>query len=133
MFELSVLTPQGATLENLQVDEVTAPGVQGEFGVLPGHIPFISATRAGVLSYRKGGERGRVAVGPGYVEVDMKGGVAVLVRKAILADKVDAGAAEQQQRDLEGRLTAAGLPPGERTLLEEDLAWARAQQEAKRS
>mgnify|MGYP000612005789 CR=1 FL=1 len=81
MFELSVVTPQGPTLESVQVDEVTAPGVEGEFGVLPGHIPFISATKAGVLSYRKGGETSRVAVGPGYVEVDMKGAVAVLVRK----------------------------------------------------
>lgn len=132
MFELSVVTPQGPTLESVQVDEVTAPGVEGEFGVLPGHIPFISATKAGVLSYRKGGETSRVAVGPGFVEVDMKGAVAVLVRKAVVASKVDTAAVEQQQRELEAKLAGSGLSDAERVTLREELAFAEAQKDAGR-
>ena len=42
---LSVTTPQGALVE-ADVDEVTAPGALGEFGVLPGHVPFLSALAA---------------------------------------------------------------------------------------
>ena len=66
---LSVVTPTGVAFEQ-QVDEVTVPGLLGEFGVLPGHIAVLSAVKAGVLSYRAGTERGRLAVGEGFAEVD---------------------------------------------------------------
>ena len=135
MFELSVVTPQGALAgaAAVQVDEVTAPGAAGEFGVLPGHIPFISATKAGVLTYRKGGEKTRVAVGPGFVEVDMKGGVVVLVQRAVLGDKIDGDKAAEQQRDLEAKLAGGGVSEADRQRLQDDLAWAKAQQDARRA
>ena len=48
---LDVVTPQRPAL-NAEVDEVTAPGVRGEFGVLPGHTPFLTALKAGMLTWR---------------------------------------------------------------------------------
>ncbi len=65
--ELEIVTPKGRALAE-SVDEVTAPSVQGEFGVLPGHLPTVSAIRAGLVSYRQGNETKKVAVGPGFAE-----------------------------------------------------------------
>ncbi len=134
---LQVVTPAGVVLSQ-QVDEVTLPGKLGEFGILPGHIALLSATRAGVLSYRSGDERGRLALGPGFAEVDGKGAVVALVKKAVRPAKIDRGAAESQLREAETKLAKSGdgkaaLPPAERALVEEDLAWAQAQLDALRS
>ena len=49
--QLEVLTPQRTAL-NAEVDEVTVPGLAGEFGVLPGHTPFLTALKEGTLSWR---------------------------------------------------------------------------------
>ena len=47
--QLTVTTPRGYLVQ-IEVDEIAAPGVEGEFGVLPGHIPFMSVLKPGVLS-----------------------------------------------------------------------------------
>jgi F-type H+-transporting ATPase subunit epsilon len=65
--QLDIVTPRGRAL-TAAVDEVTAPSVAGEFGVLPGHLPLLAALRTGIVSYRQGGETKRVAVGPGFAE-----------------------------------------------------------------
>jgi F-type H+-transporting ATPase subunit epsilon len=65
--ELEIVTPRGRALK-ASVDEVTAPSVNGEFGVLPGHLPLLSALRTGLISYRQGSETTRCAVGPGFAE-----------------------------------------------------------------
>jgi F-type H+-transporting ATPase subunit epsilon len=131
---LSVVTPNGVVYKQ-QVDEVTVPGLVGEFGVLPGHIAMISALRGGVLSYRtSSGERGRLAIGAGFAEVDGKDTIAVLVKRAARADKVDRAEAEQLLGEASGKLGKAGsLSAAERELAEEDRAWAQAQLDALRS
>jgi F-type H+-transporting ATPase subunit epsilon len=75
---LTVVTPQGEVLDSDGVDEIIAPGVLGEFGVLPGHVPMLAATRAGVLRVRRGSGRDVFAVGPGYAEVGGADRVVVL-------------------------------------------------------
>lgn len=65
---LQIVTPDGVKLRT-QVSELTAPSVDGEFGVLPGHRPLLAALRTGIVSYREGGEEHRAAVGAGFVEV----------------------------------------------------------------
>jgi F-type H+-transporting ATPase subunit epsilon len=65
---LEVVTPKGVAFSG-EADEVIAPGVEGEFGVLPGHTPFLSALKAGTLTWRKGGEKSSLTVGAGYAEV----------------------------------------------------------------
>jgi F-type H+-transporting ATPase subunit epsilon len=65
--QLEIVTPRGPALTTL-VDEVTAPSVAGEFGVLPGHLPLLAALRIGIVSYRQGGETKRCAVGGGFAE-----------------------------------------------------------------
>ncbi len=51
------------------VDEVVAPGVLGEFGVLPGHVPFITLLAEGEVRYRKGSSEQKLPVEGGLAEV----------------------------------------------------------------
>lgn len=65
--ELEIVTPKGRALA-ASVDEVTAPSVKGEFGVLPGHLPVVAALRTGLVTYRQGSESKKVAVAQGFAE-----------------------------------------------------------------
>jgi F-type H+-transporting ATPase subunit epsilon len=65
--QLEIVTPRGRALA-AQVDEVTAPSVSGEFGVLPGHLPLLAALRTGIVTYRQGSDTKRCAVGAGFAE-----------------------------------------------------------------
>jgi F-type H+-transporting ATPase subunit epsilon len=65
--QLEVVTPKGRAL-TASVDEVTAPSVEGEFGMLPGHVPLLAALRTGIVTYRQGAETKRCAVGSGFAE-----------------------------------------------------------------
>ena len=65
---LEVVTPDKLLLSQ-QVDEVIAPGSEGEFGVLPGHCHFLSTLRIGELRYRVGDLTNHMAVLWGYAEV----------------------------------------------------------------
>lgn len=67
-FILEIVTP-ARRLFSKEVDEMTAPGAFGEFGVLAGHTPVITTLTAGVLTYKKGAELGRIAIGKGYAEI----------------------------------------------------------------
>src|SRR5262245_28470676 len=95
---LSVTTPRGALVET-EADEVTAPGVLGEFGILPSHVPFLSALRPGVLVYRQQNTSHTLAVGEGVLEVARADGgekVLVLVDQAVTAHEIDRAAAEKE-------------------------------------
>lgn len=65
--ELEIVTPKGRALST-SVDEVTAPSVSGEFGVLPGHLPVLAALRTGLVTYRVGQDSKRCAIGAGFAE-----------------------------------------------------------------
>ena len=82
---LEIVTPSGVVVRE-QVDEVEAPGVEGHFGVLPGHRPFMSQLRAGELRYRTGKQNHYVAVHWGFAEV-LPHKVTVLVETAERAER----------------------------------------------
>lgn len=66
--ELEIVTPDGVKLRE-KVTTLTAPSVDGEFGVLPGHRPLLAALAAGIVRYHSGSEEHTVAVGTGFVEL----------------------------------------------------------------
>ena len=84
---LEIVTPDRLVLSE-EVDEVTAPGVEGEFGVLPGHTPFLTTLKVGELTYRKGKDVHHMAVSWGYAEVTPKK-VTVLAEAAEVAAEID--------------------------------------------
>ena len=67
--QLKITTPSGTQFAE-EVDEFTAPSVDGEFGVLPAHRPLLAGLKTGIVSYRMGNEQFQVAVGPGFVKVE---------------------------------------------------------------
>ncbi|MEO7111812.1 MAG: ATP synthase F1 subunit epsilon [Polyangiaceae bacterium] len=87
--ELEIVTPKGRALKKT-VEEVRAPSVEGEFGVLPGHLPLLAALRTGIVTYREGTAEHRVAVGTGFAEVgpvrDEKGADTGETKVVILTD-----------------------------------------------
>ena len=89
---LEMVTPYKRVLSE-EVDEVTAPGSIGEFGVLPDHTSLLTTLKVGELTYKKGNETFHVAVNWGYVEVE-DNVMTVLVETAEPADQIDVGRAK---------------------------------------
>ena len=65
---LRVVTPIELVVDE-QVDEVIAPGEVGEFGVLPGHEPFVTTLQNGELKYRVGGVEEKIKIEGGLADV----------------------------------------------------------------
>jgi F-type H+-transporting ATPase subunit epsilon len=85
--DLEIVTPKGRAL-SLEVDEVTAPSVEGEFGVLPGHLPLLAALHTGIVTYRQGSESKRCAVGRGFAEAGPDK-VSILTDRYIEREQID--------------------------------------------
>ncbi len=92
---LEIVTPEKFLLKE-NVDEVTAPGIEGEFGVLPGHTPFLTTLKIGEISYKKGSEVKYIAVSWGYVEVEPSK-VTILAETAEMAEDIDIKRAEEEK------------------------------------
>mgnify|MGYP000333178897 CR=1 FL=1 len=84
---LELVTPAKQVLSE-SVDEITAPGTMGQFGVLPGHTPMLTTLEVGELSYRKDSQTFYVAVNWGYVEIE-EDRVTILVETAEVEDEID--------------------------------------------
>lgn len=84
---LEIVTPDGVKLKE-EVSELTAPGADGEFGVLPSHRPMLAALETGMVGYIQGGKRTVVAVGAGFFEVQSDHAV-VLTDRFITKDAID--------------------------------------------
>jgi F-type H+-transporting ATPase subunit epsilon len=90
--KLEIVTPE-EKIYSEDVDMVTLPGSEGEFGVFPKHVPLLTALKPGELRVRKDGRETYLAVGEGFVEVKADG-VSVLTDMALEAEKIDIAAAE---------------------------------------
>jgi F-type H+-transporting ATPase subunit epsilon len=103
--DLEIVTPKGRAL-SVQVDEVTAPSVQGEFGVLPGHLPIVAATRTGLVTYRQGSETKTVAVGPGFAEAGQNK-LLILAEEYIEKPQIDPVLVRKELAEIEAKLEKA--------------------------
>ena len=99
---LEIVTPTRVLYEG-KVDEVVAPGIEGEFGVLPGHTPFLTFLATGVLSYKVDGIEKFVAVDGGFIEVTPTRVIAI-VDEAEHAEDIDLSEAERMKEEAEQRL-----------------------------
>jgi F-type H+-transporting ATPase subunit epsilon len=90
--KLEIVTPE-EKIYSEDVDMVTLPGSEGEFGVFPKHVPLLTALTPGELRVRKNGRETSLAVGEGFIEVKADG-VSVLTDMALEAEKIDVAAAE---------------------------------------
>ncbi len=104
--DVDLVTPKGVVAHE-ETDGLTAPGEEGEFELLPGHVPLLVALKAGVLVIGEK-NRARYAVSQGYLRVDPNGRVEVLVEQAMPAGEVDVESARTDLKAAEGELAKWG-------------------------
>ncbi len=124
---LSIVTPQG-TVAITDAQQVIMPGKLGEFGVLEGHIPFLSALRPGIVRYTdESGEARRLAVGTGFAEVGASEKVLVLTDLSATPDEIDADEVRSELEEAEAVLKEwDGELNAEHRELQEKAEWAQA-------
>ena len=119
---LEVVTPDRKVVST-EADVVVCPGVEGQFGVLFGHVPFLSALEIGEMYYRDGGKIEFLAVSGGFAEVT-GAKVTVVAEAAEFGREIDIERARRAEERAAKRLAMA------RT---ENIDWARAEAALRRS
>ena len=100
--KLEIITPEGTVYAD-DVEMVTLPGIVGEMGVLPQHVPLMTQMVPGEIIVRKNGRDTFIATGEGLIAVEARR-VSVLTDLAIAADRIDEAKAEEARRRAEARL-----------------------------
>ena len=102
---LEIVTPQGLVFSE-EVDEVTASGSEGEFGILPGHVPFVTTLKVGILASKTGNATRYFFVNWGYAEAGAEK-VLILADSAELSEEIDLERAKAAMKRAEERLKKA--------------------------
>lgn len=127
--KLEIVTPE-AKIYSEDVDMVTLPGVDGEMGIYPMHVPLMTQVVAGEVAVRKGAQENLLAVGDGFVQITGDR-VAILTDMAIKADDIDETKAEEARKRAEARLQEK-LSDEESAAVQAALAHSLAQLHVKR-
>lgn len=101
--KLTIVTPEAQVFSD-DVEMVTLPGVDGELGIFPMHVPLMTQIVPGEIAVRKNGEDLFLAVGEGFVEITADH-VSVISDMAIQAANIDEAKVEEARRRAESRLT----------------------------
>ena len=103
VFALEIVTPERVVYSG-QVTSLQAPGTEGSFGVMAGHMPLLASLDIGVLRFAdEGGEGVQMAVSGGFAEVGRER-VTVLAETAESAGEIDVQRAESSRQRAEERL-----------------------------
>ncbi len=97
-----IITPE-ETVYSEDVEMVTLPGIAGQMGIYPNHVPLMTQMVPGEIIVRKDGRDTFIASGEGLIEVTAKR-VEVLTDLAVAADRIDEAKAEEARRRAEARL-----------------------------
>lgn len=130
ILQVNLVTPKGV-IAHTEADSVQAPGELGEFELLPGHIPMLTALKPGVLTIGTKA-RARYAVASGYLRVDPSGAVEILVEQAQPAKDIDAESAKKDLATAEAEIAKWGDKPadGDYVNLQARVGWAKARLDA---
>lgn len=102
---LEIVTPEARVYSDT-VDNVVIPTVEGEIGVLPGHIPLLSQVTDGELRVAKGSTIETLVIGDGFVQVQGDK-VSVLAEHAIEENSIDENAVEKAMQSAQAELQDA--------------------------
>jgi F-type H+-transporting ATPase subunit epsilon len=127
--KLEIVTPEAVTYSD-DVEMVTLPGVEGEMGIYPMHVPLMTQVAAGEVVARKAGQDQFLAIGEGFVEITGER-VAVMTDMAIKAENIDEAKAEEARKKAEARLSEK-LSGEESAMVNAALAQSLAQLKVKR-
>ena len=125
-----IVTP-AALLYSNDAYMVVVPGVEGEMGLLQGHVPLVSCLADGVvrIQIENGGEMKRFALQGGYVQVTGKK-VIILADRAMAAEDIDAEQARTKLAALEAELAGLSEEEAAKSTLAADISWCNAQLKA---
>ena len=126
--KLEIVTPEAKTYSE-DVEMVTLPGVEGEMGIYPMHVPLMTQIVAGELAVRKDSRDYFLAIGDGFVEITADK-VAIMTDMAIAAENIDEAKAEEARRRAEARL-AEQIDDAEAAAVSASLAHSLAQLKVK--
>ena len=126
ILKVNLVTPRGV-VAHTDADSVQAPGELGEFELLPGHVPMLTALRPGVLTIGTKA-KARYAVSSGYLRVDPSGEVEILIEQAVASKDIDADTAKKDLASAEADLAKWGDKPqdGDYQNLKTRVGWAKA-------
>lgn len=99
---LEIITPERVMVRQ-DVDIVEAPGTAGEFGVLPGHVAFLSTLEHGEVRFNADGGTRFIATSGGFAEV-LENKVTFLLDTAEFAEEVDVTRARRAKEKAEAGL-----------------------------
>ena len=100
---VDIVTAERSVLSEEGVDEVVAPGIEGELTVLPMHAPLLTMIKPGLMRIKRGSDETEIAITGGFLEVrDDK--VTILADAAERAEEIDVAAAEEARRRAEQQL-----------------------------
>ena len=119
---LEVVTPDRLVLST-EAEVVVCPGAEGQFGVLPGHIPFLSALDIGEMYYKAGGKTEYLAVSGGFAEVTGEK-VTIVAESAEVGREIDVERARRALERAEKRIAAGKTA---------EIDWVRAEAALRRS
>lgn len=133
VIKLEIVTPSGIALSR-DVLEVNAPTLDGEIGVLPGHLPLLAAVRTGMVAFRPAsggdGEPMRYAVAHGVFEIANEKAL-LITEKFMKKEDVDVVAVRARFKDVGEELRAwdGDLEDKKRSELIEEEQWLATQLE----
>ena len=104
-FHLEIRTPEQLIYEG-DVTSITAPGVEGNFQILTGHIPFLTALEVGEIRIRESSETSQLMATSGGVFEVLRTGVTALVETAEWASEIDVARAESALERAQAQLAA---------------------------
>lgn len=128
---LEIVTPEAKVYSDT-IDSVVIPTIEGEIGVLPGHIPLLTQIAEGELRVSKGATTLWLAIGGGFAQIDGDT-VRVLAENAITEEKIDENAVETAMKRAEQELLEAkSLDPQQYEHLQSLIRYAGVQLAVKR-
>src|SRR5208283_1064486 len=127
---LEIVTPEAKSFSG-EVDMVVLPGVEGELGILPMHVPLMTQLLPGEVRILQDGKQTELVVGTGFVEVSQTH-VSILTDMALSDAEIDEAAAEEAVKRAEARGQDKDLNLEEATEMQSSIARSLAQLKFKR-
>jgi F-type H+-transporting ATPase subunit epsilon len=128
---LEIVTPEARVYSDT-IDSVVIPTVEGEIGILPGHIPLLSQVADGELCVTKGGVTTYLVIGGGFAQINGDK-VSVLAERAIAEEQIDEKTVEEAMKRAEQAIRdAKDMDPNEFEHLQNLVRFAGTQLELKR-
>ena len=127
---LEIVTPEAKAFSG-EVEMVVLPGVEGELGILPMHVPLMTQLLPGEVRILQDGKQTELVVGTGFVEVSQTH-VSILTDMAMADTEIDEAAAEEAMKQAEARAKEKDLNSEEVAEIESAIARSLAQLKFKR-